>query len=34
LFFGADTYIGPAYLAAGYDQSGSIVLYVFVGRAF
>lgn len=34
VFFGADTYIGPAYLAAGYDQSGSVALYVFVGRAF
>jgi NTE family protein len=34
VFFGADTYIGPAYLAVGYDQSGSVALYVFVGRAF
>lgn len=34
VFFGADTYIGPAYLAAGYDQSGSVTVYVFVGRAF
>ncbi len=34
VFFGADTYVGPAYLAVGYDQSGSVALYVFVGRAF
>jgi len=34
LFFGADTYIGPAYFAVGYDESGSITLYVFLGRAF
>ena len=34
VFFGADTYIGPAYLAAGYDQSGTVAVYVFVGRAF
>jgi NTE family protein len=34
VFVGADTYIGPAYLAAGYDESGSIVFYVFLGRSF
>ena len=34
LFFGADTYIGPAYFAAGYDDSGSIVFYIFLGRSF
>jgi NTE family protein len=34
VFFGADTYIGPAYLAAGYDESGSVAFYVYVGRAF
>ena len=34
VFFGADTYIGPAYFAVGYDESGSITLYVFLGRAF
>jgi NTE family protein len=34
LFVGADTYVGPAYLAAGYDESGSIVFYVFLGRSF
>jgi NTE family protein len=34
LFFGADTYIGPAYLAAGYDDSGSTAFYLFLGRSF
>ena len=34
LFFGADTYIGPAYLAAGYDDSGSYAFYLFLGRSF
>jgi NTE family protein len=34
LFFGADTYIGPAYLAAGYDEGGSLAFYLFLGRSF
>jgi len=34
LFFGADTYLGPAYLAFGYDESGSTALYLFLGRSF
>jgi NTE family protein len=34
IFFGADTYVGPAYFAVGYDESGSIALYIFLGRAF
>jgi NTE family protein len=34
VFFGADTYIGPAYFSAGYDDSGSIVFTIFVGRSF
>ena len=34
LFFGADTYIGPAYLAVGYDETGSTAFYVFLGRSF
>ncbi|MFT3907643.1 MAG: patatin-like phospholipase family protein [Steroidobacteraceae bacterium] len=33
LFFGADTYLGPAYLAVGYDQKGQgAALYLFLGR--
>ncbi len=34
LFLAADTYIGPAYFAAGYDESGAIVFYIFLGRSF
>jgi NTE family protein len=34
VFFGADTYVGPAYFAVGYDESGSIALYIYLGRAF
>jgi NTE family protein len=34
LFFGADTYIGPAYLAAGYDDQGNTAFYLFLGRSF
>jgi NTE family protein len=34
LFFAADTYLGPAYLAMGYDQSGSTAFYLFLGHAF
>ncbi len=34
VFFGADTYIGPAYFAIGYDDSGSVAFYVFLGRSF
>jgi len=34
VFFGADTYIGPAYFAIGYDSGGSLVFYIFLGRSF
>jgi NTE family protein len=34
LFFGADTYIGPAYLALGYDEGGTMGLYLYLGRTF
>jgi NTE family protein len=34
VFFGADTYIGPAYLAVGYDDTGSTAFYLFLGRGF
>ena len=34
LFFGADTYIGPAYLAVGYDEGGGTAFYLFLGRSF
>ena len=34
LFFGADTYLGPAYLAVGYDTEGTTAFYLFLGRSF
>ena len=34
IFFGADTYIGPAYFAVGYDDGGSLSVYLFMGRSF
>ncbi len=34
VFFGADTYIGPAYVAWGYDASGSVAFHLFLGRSF
>jgi NTE family protein len=34
IFFGADTYVGPAYLAVGYDESGSTAVFLFLGRSF
>lgn len=34
LFFGADTYIGPVYLAMGYDEAGDTGFYLFLGHNF
>jgi NTE family protein len=34
LFLGADTYIGPVYIAAGYDDTGHSGFYLFLGRSF
>jgi NTE family protein len=34
IFFGADTLLGPAYLAMGYDQTGSTAFYLFLGQSF
>ena len=34
IFFGADTYLGPAYVAAGYDDHGNTAFYLFLGRTF
>ncbi|HWW19219.1 MAG TPA: patatin-like phospholipase family protein [Steroidobacteraceae bacterium] len=34
IFFGADTYVGPAYFAIGYDASGSTSFFLFLGRSF
>jgi NTE family protein len=34
LFFGADTPLGPLYLAAGVDDRRSTAFYLFLGRSF
>ena len=34
VFFGADTPAGPAYLAVGYDETGTVTAYLFLGRSF
>ncbi len=34
VFFAADTFLGPAFLAAGYDARGRSAFYLFLGRGF
>jgi len=34
VFFGADTPLGPLYLAAGYDDRSSTAFYLYLGRSF
>jgi NTE family protein len=34
LFLGLDTFLGPIYIAAGYDSQGETAFYLFVGRPF
>lgn len=34
LFFGADTPLGPLYIAGGYDDHRQIAFYLFLGRSF
>lgn len=34
LFFGADTFVGPVYLAGGLAEGGKSAMYLFVGRPF
>ncbi len=34
LFFGMDTFLGPAWLAAGYDSKGDKALYLSLGHSF
>ena len=34
LFVGADTFIGPVYLAGGLAEGGHSALYLFIGRPF
>lgn len=34
LFFGADTPLGPLYIAGGYDDHRQVAFYLFLGRSF
>jgi len=34
LFLGMDTFLGPVYLASGFDQHGNQAFYLFLGRTF
>ena len=34
LFLGMDTFLGPVYLASGFDEHGSQAFYLFLGRTF
>jgi NTE family protein len=34
LFLGLDTFLGPLYLAVGYDTDGETAFYLFMGRPF
>jgi NTE family protein len=34
VFFGLDTFLGPAFIAAGYDTRGRSAFYLFLGRGF
>jgi NTE family protein len=34
VFFGLDTFLGPAWLAAGYDSRGRSALYLSLGHSF
>ena len=34
VFFGADTFLGPAYIAVGYDRNGTAAYYLFLGHSF
>jgi NTE family protein len=34
IFLGMDTFLGPVYLATGFDQHGNEAFYLFLGRTF
>jgi NTE family protein len=34
IFLGLDTFLGPVYVGAGYDQTGNSAFYLFLGRTF
>jgi NTE family protein len=34
VFLGMDTFLGPVYLASGFDDQGQHAFYLFLGRTF
>jgi NTE family protein len=34
IFLGMDTFLGPVYVATGFDQHGAQAFYLFLGRTF
>jgi len=34
LWLGLDTFIGPIYIASGFDTHGNVQYYLFLGRPF
>jgi len=34
VFLGLDTFLGPVYLASGFDDHGHQAFYLFLGRTF
>ena len=34
IFLGIDTFLGPIYLATGYEEHGRQAFYLFLGRTF
>ena len=34
IFLGIDTFLGPVYVATGFDQHGNQAFYLFLGRTF
>jgi NTE family protein len=34
IFLGMDTFLGPVYIATGFDQHGNEAFYLFLGRTF
>jgi NTE family protein len=34
IFLGMDTFLGPVYVATGFDQHGDQAFYLFLGRTF
>jgi hypothetical protein len=34
VWLGLDTFIGPIYIASGFDTHGNVLYYLFLGRTF